>query len=84
MTTQAAPTTYYIHEVYREDVSDPEHPFSWYEYRVSKSRTQPSFYESIAGGDGEAGLATAFRYIRLVSGVAVILWDGESSEEQST
>ena len=81
MTTQAAPTTYYIHEVYREDLSDPESPVTWYEYRVGKSTTQPEYYESIAGGDGEAGLASAFRYIKLVGGVAVVLWDGELSKD---
>jgi hypothetical protein len=72
---------YYIHEVYREDLSDPEYPTTWYEYRVSKSKETPDFYGALAGGEGEDGLQSAYRFIKQAGGAAVMLWDGESSED---
>lgn len=64
---------HYIHTVYREDVSDPDWPVSWIEYRVSTSEKEPTLEEALYSGEESDGLDGAYAFIESLGGIAKFL-----------
>lgn len=64
---------YYIHTVYREDVSDPDWPAFWVEYRVSTLEKEPTFEEALYSEVGSDGLDGAYAFIESLGGIAKFL-----------
>lgn len=61
-------TVFYIHKIERFD-DDPDYPSDWTEYRVGTYRDRvPEYSESLAGGDGEYGLAEAIEFVKQQGG----------------
>lgn len=63
----------YIHTIYREDLSDPDWPSTWIEYRVSDSEKEPTFQEALYRGEESSGLDGAYTFIESVGAKAKFL-----------